>query len=41
MSDLLAADSLGTYVLSLLLVVLLLALLAVYQRRYRKARRLA
>ncbi len=41
MSDLLAADSLGTYLLPLLLVVMLLALLAVYQRRYRKARRLA
>ena len=40
MSELLAADSLGPYLLSLLLVVMLLALLAVYQRRHRKARRL-
>ena len=40
MSDFLPADSLGNYLLALLLVVLLLALLAVYQRRYRQARRL-
>ncbi len=40
MSDLLSADSLGTYLLSLLLVVMLLALLAVYQRHDRKGRRL-
>lgn len=41
MSDLLPADALGTYLLPLLVVVLLLALLAVYQRRHSKARRLA
>lgn len=40
MSDFLPVDSLGNYLLALLLVVLLLALLAVYQRRYRQARRL-
>ncbi len=40
MNELLSADSLGPYLLSLLLVVMLLALLAVYQRRHRKARRL-
>jgi len=40
MSELLSADSLGPYLLSLLLVVMLLTLLAVYQRRHRKARRL-
>ena len=40
MSDFLPAASLGNYLLALLLVVLLLALLAVYQRRYRQARRL-
>ncbi|MFQ5546852.1 MAG: nuclease-related domain-containing protein, partial [Woeseia sp.] len=40
MSDFLAADSPGTYLLPLLLVALLLALLAVYRRRHRKVRRL-
>ena len=40
MSELLSTDSLGPYLLSLLLVVMLLTLLAVYQRRHRKARRL-
>ncbi len=40
MSDFLPVDSLGNYLLALLLVVLLLALLAVYQRRYRQAHRL-
>ena len=40
MSNFLAADSLDTYLPALLLVVLLLALLAVFQRRYKKARRL-
>lgn len=40
MSDFLPVDSLGNYLLALLPVVLLLALLAVYQRRYRQARRL-
>jgi len=40
MSDFLPVDSLGNYLLALLLVVLLLALLAVCQRRYRQARRL-
>lgn len=40
MSELLPADSLGPYLLSLLLVVMLLALLAVYQRRHKQARRL-
>jgi Nuclease-related domain len=40
MSDFLPIDSPEAYLLPLLLVALLLALLAVYQRRYRKARRL-
>jgi hypothetical protein len=40
MSELLAADSLGPYLLSLLLVVMLLALLAVHQRRHKQAHRL-
>ncbi len=40
MSDLLPIESPEAYLLPLLLVALLLALLAVYQRRYRKARRL-
>ena len=40
MTDLFPIDSPETYLLPLSLVVLLLALLAVYQRRYRKARRL-
>ena len=40
MSELLPADSLGPYLLSLLLVVMLLALLAVYQRRHKQAGRL-
>lgn len=40
MSDFLPVDSLGNYLLALLLVVLLLALLAVCQRRYRQAHRL-
>lgn len=40
MSELLPADSLGPFLLSLLLVVMLLALLAVYQRRHKQARRL-
>ncbi len=40
MTDFLPSDSLEIYLLPLLLVVMLLALLAVYQRRYRKARRL-
>ncbi len=40
MSDLLPIESPEAYLLPLLLVTLLLALLAVYQRRYRKARRL-
>jgi len=40
MSELLSADSLGPYLLSLLPVVMLLTLLVIYQRRHRKARRL-
>jgi hypothetical protein len=40
MSDLLPIESPEAYLLPLLLVALLLALLAVYHRRYRKARRL-
>jgi hypothetical protein len=40
MSELLSADSLGPYLLSLLPVVMLVALLVLYQRRNRKARRL-
>lgn len=40
MTDLFPIDSPEAYLLPLILVVLLLALLAVYQRRYRKARRL-
>ncbi len=40
MSDFLPIESPEAYLLPLLLVALLLALLAVYQRRYRKARRL-
>jgi hypothetical protein len=40
MSELLAADSLGPYLLTLLLVVMLLALLAVHQRRHKQAHRL-
>jgi hypothetical protein len=40
MSDFLAIESPEAYLMPLLLVALLLALLAVYQRRYRKARRL-
>jgi hypothetical protein len=40
MTDFLTTNSPEAYLLPLLLVVLLLALLAVYQRRYRKARRL-
>ena len=40
MSDFLAIESPEAYLLPLLLVALLLAMLAVYQRRYRKARRL-
>jgi len=41
MTDLLSIDFLESYLLPLLVVVLLLALLAVYQRRYRKSRRLS
>ncbi len=40
MTEFLSNLSLETYLLPLLLVAMLLALLAVYQRRYRKARRL-
>ncbi len=40
MSELLSADSLGPYLLSLLPVVMLVTLLVLYQRRNRKARRL-
>ena len=40
MSDFLPIESPEAYLLPLLLVALLLGLLAVYQRRYRKARRL-
>ena len=40
MSELFSAGSLGPYLLSLLPVVMLLALLAGYQRRHRKTRRL-
>jgi hypothetical protein len=40
MSELLPADSLGPFLLSLLLVVMLLALLAVYQRRHKQTGRL-
>ena len=40
MTDFFPIDSPGAYLLPLLLVVLLLAMLAVYQRRYRKSRRL-
>lgn len=40
MTEFLSKYALGIYLLPLLLVALLLALLAVYQRRYRKARRL-
>jgi hypothetical protein len=41
MTELFSTDTLETYLLPLLVVVFLLALLAIYQRRHRKERRLA